>query len=354
MKSFLVWCKFIGKLKCRQVSFWLLLAMFLTLSVLLSDQEQKPRQGVNVCVYLEPAKGDEGKLQERFRELLTAEEEKSTLFHFSFVEESGIVIKNVRKGEAECGFVIPNDMLARMLEQDEGRCITVYNSPHSSISPIIQEKLYAALFQVYSGEIFARYAEEHPELGVSRDEAWAAYEKRLGDGSTFGFAYDYETVQDVGTGAAGGEGGVQKERMPVRINPSFRELLGLFLYLLLLLGVYDKKKNAQKRNYYFSGRAMARFLAGSVEMLLPVALVIPVVAFTEAAGFSLLLYVVELWIYGLFMDALLPKCSYVVAAVPVLFIGALVFCPIFMDIAKYVPALDVLQKCFPVTWFVKG
>ena len=152
------WVNLIGKQKCRQVYFWILLAGFLLILCLWQKQSEEPVAGVEVSVYLEPVeestqsgngKNEMGKgltetelsrqvqLQQVVREKLLWENQDA-LFHVTLESDRDVCREKVIKDQAECGFIIPCDIGVRMINNEVGQDITVYQSPASSLTPIIQ------------------------------------------------------------------------------------------------------------------------------------------------------------------------------------------------------------------------
>ena len=403
MKRLSKWVNLIGKQKGRQVYFWALLTGFFLVLCLWQRQSAEPMEGVQVSIYLEPAEWLEGEptqsgsekteinkgltetelsrqvqLQQVVREKLLRENQDA-LFHVTLESDRDVCREKVIKDQAECGFVIPYDIGVRMINNEGRQDITVYQSPASSLTPIIQEKIYAILFEVYAGEIFAGYVADTPELKADESTALEAYRNRLGDGSTFHFTYqtveteqrEVEGVKDVGNT-------LPQVRRKAAL-PDTHVLYGFFLYFMLWIGLLDCNKDKERRRYYFSGQPIARFWAASVEMLFPVAVTL-VAGMVIQAGSSLLsdmpgyqtldlfstqnnapwlafshtlLYVLILWGTGWLVQTLLPKRQWLTAAMPVLLLANLVFSPVIIDLADYVPALKLLQNCFPLTWWIR-
>lgn len=406
MKRLSKWVNLIGKQKGRQVYFWALLTGFFLVLCLWQRQSAEPMEGVQVSIYLEPAEWLEGEptqsgsekteinkgltetelsrqvqLQQVVREKLLRENQ-DVLFHVTLESDRDVCREKVIKDQAECGFIIPYDIGVRMINNEGGQDITVYQSPASSLTPIIQEKLYAILFEVYAGEIFAGYVADTPELKADEAAALEAYRNRLGDGSTFHFTYQtVETEQREGERAKGTEdaGSMLPQVRRKAVLPDTHVLYGFFLYFMLWTGLLDCNKDKERRRYYFSGQPIARFWAASVEMLFPVAVTL-VAGMAIQAGSSLLsdmpgyqtldlfstqnnapwlafshtlLYVLILWGTGWLVQTLLPKRQWLTAAMPVLLLATLVFSPVIIDLADYVPALKLLQNCFPLTWWIR-
>ena len=404
MRRLSKWVNLIGKQKGRQVYFWALLTGFFLVLCLWQRQSAEPMEGVQVSIYLEPAEWLEGEptqsgsekteinkglteteldrqiqLQQVVREKLL-QENQDALFHVTLESDKDVCREKVAKDQAECSFVIPYDIGVRMINNEEGQDITVYQSPASSLTPIIQEKIYAILFEVYAGEIFAGYVADTPELKADESAALEAYRNRLGDGSTFHFTYQtVETEQREGEGVSDPDNPLPQARRKAAL-PDVYVLYGFFLYFMLWTGLLDCNKDKERRRYYFSGQPIARFWAASAEMLFPVAVTLVAGTAIHAgssllsdlwgyramdlfstqnnapwvAFFHALLYVLILWGTGWLVQILLPKRQWLTAAMPVLLLATLVFSPVIIDLADYVPALRMLQNCFPLTWWIRS
>lgn len=404
MRRLSKWVNLIGKQKGRQRYFWALLAGFFLVLCLWQRQSAEPMEGVQVSIYLEPAERLEGEMMQSGSEVTRMDkgltetelarqiqlqqlvqekllqENQDALFHVTLESDKDVCREKVAKDQAECGFVIPYDIGVRMINNEGGQDITVYQSPASSLTPIIQEKIYAILFEVYTGEIFAGYVADTPELKADESTALEAYRNRLGDGSTFHFTYQtVETEQREGEGAKDADNTLPQVRRKA-VLPDTHVLYGFFLYFMLWIGLLDSNKDKERRRYYFSGQPIARFWAASAEMLFPVAVAL-VAGMAINAGSSLLsvlsgyraldlfstqnnalwvaffhalLYVLILWGTGWLVQMLLPKRQWLTAAMPVLLLATLVFSPVIIDLADYVPALRMLQNCFPLTWWIRS
>lgn len=335
IKRLTAWCILVIKQKIRQPSYWILLLLFCMLLAFLKRAEAQESQGVVVTVYMTPSETPEEKVfQSQIKRILTKKAETG-LVRFVIAESEQDMIEQVARGDAECGYHIPGDLLEHIMDLKMKGQITVYTSPASSMEPMVREQLFAALFEVGSGEIFAKYVLEHPELDADYEQAMRAYRNRVGDGSTFCFTYE-----SVATG--------KPEQQSNVAIPSTEKLVAVFAYLLLLLGIYDKKRNKSSCRYYFTGDRVGFFLAGSFQMLFAVLLIL-ITGFLPGGIWAFLM----LWGYGILLDVVCREQIALTAAIPLLLMGTLLFCPVFIDLAAYVPALGLLQNCFPVTWMLK-
>lgn len=384
MKKYVVWLGAIWKQKCRQLSFWGILFLFLFLCIVGEQWKTEERTGVDVYIYMEPAVNEEKMMQEKLHQLLENKKNNDDLINLIILKSSDFISINpqnvtknekyqlignddpvaflqekVANGEAECGYVLAEDLFLCMEKGIPG--ITVYTSPESSMAEVIHEQIFAVVFQVYSGNVFARYVENNEMLYADYEEAQAAYERRLSDGSTFQFVYTQDIEERSTTD--------NSEATPK--VAFFNKIFGLFLVLMLFAGIIDKKKNHQVCVRIFQGRT---FVAGIMEMMLPVFIVACVgmvwrvcsavvgatadnrvlygkIDWARECG-ALLLFLCLLVIYGILLDIIFKNMNIYLASIPILLIATIVICPVFLDLAEYVKGIGVLQKAFPLTYYL--
>ena len=67
---------------------------------------------------------------------------------------------------------------------------------------------------------------------------------------------------------------------------------------------------------------------------------------------ALCVYFIVLQIYSRCLKLLIKKSETVYELMPVLVLGSLLFCPVFIRIETYLPAAALLQKLFPVSYYL--
>ena len=127
------------------------------------------------------------------RELIS---EYDGLVHFLVCSDSEEVKRNVMRGNAECGYVLQEDLQKKILTGDGVWSIEVYEKADSTMTRVVNEVLFERIFYAISAEWFEGYIAEHEmfadvlqEVGEEtlREEAGRQFVRKLSDDSTFSF-----------------------------------------------------------------------------------------------------------------------------------------------------------------------
>ncbi len=69
--------------------------------------------------------------------------------------------------------------------------------------------------------------------------------------------------------------------------------------------------------------------------------------------FKLLLYQIFIIFYGCILKRIWRKEERFLAAMPVLILSAAVICPVFIDLSTFLPVLKVLEKFYPLSYYLR-
>lgn len=200
----------LGKRLLWKKTIWLCLAAMVLLSVLQYNLEKRSDTVITAAVYTSDTE---------LRELISGYD---GLVHFLVCEDAEEVKRNVMRGNAECGYVLQEDLQKKIVAGDGVWSIEVYEKADSTMTRVVNEVLFERIFYDISAEWFAGYiaghemfAETLQEVGEEalRAEAGRQLARKLSDNSTFYF----EKLTLSGTGgweeAAGGADGAE-DRQP--------------------------------------------------------------------------------------------------------------------------------------------
>ena len=87
---------------------------------------------------------------------------------------------NLRK--AECGYEFPNDLESQMQTGEDG-CISVYTSPSTVLTSVVNEAVYNAIFQEYAKTMLADFIASYDVVSVKTADELKALDDEH---------YDYE------------------------------------------------------------------------------------------------------------------------------------------------------------------
>lgn len=339
--------------------------------VLLSCMTEQETAQVRAAVYLETSDGKNGEetgsrqegtaFIEKVAERLS-EREGAVLFVFCDSEEE--VRVQVASGKAQCGYVLSDNLMERLTEGRYTRSIKSYKSPSSSQHTICDEVLFAEIFSVYEEETFGEQvsdffltAIENGEDGMERmareemeEKADGLFEKYLYNGSTFQFTYENYPIRDEGIIEAKEKSGV----IPVR------GIMAFMIYICGLCGTLEALEDeAAGRTLRLKYRRMFQILTICIP---PIAMGFVALIIFAAEGslgsignelFKLLLYQIFIIFYGCILKQIWRKEEQFLAAMPVLILSAAVVCPVFIDLSTFLPVFKVLEKFYPLSYYLR-
>lgn len=320
---------------------------------------------------------------------------------FILYESEEEVKEAVASARAECGYVIPSDFLEKLAKKKYNRLIRAYESPQSSMQRLCEEVFFAELFAVYEEQTFGREAagmllaeleqrnsETGMELGSVADadfdsaagtdmekelkaRADELYETYLYNGSTFQFTYEkYESegskeTEEEDAATAGGKG-TEGDSTAAAGGKMLRGILALLMFVCGLCGTLDvledeKSKRTARLQGAFAFKVFTiylpiLFMSILLLLCLKTADTWKGVHIWQGAGtelFRLFIYQMILVVYCLLLKMICKTEERLAAVIPVLLLMTVVVCPVFVDTAQFVPAFRILEKVFPVTYYIK-
>lgn len=349
---------------------------------------------------------------ERFLSLLT---ESDSVIQFRVYEDQSVLMREIQKGELDCGVVLPAEIWEKLMpgaasgeasgnrfDMDEWRdSITIYETSTSSMTEIVKERIAAALFTLYSEKSYVNYVEQAEALSGTRENkdgngsngsigrvdteeitsfAYEAYESHLMDGSTFAFVYNGES-NDYGEGESTGMVGTATDNMEAvdvetdsaeedstktgrqqpMGQPGFR-LRGILAVCIFLSGLCGLLTDWRDRQDGCFVQIMPGTVTTVVNVWIPTiytsAAVLLSYALTgELAGIGqefwrLLWYQLLIVVYCCIIRLFLRKQETIAAAIPILTLVCMVCCPVWIRLASYLSIFRVLEKLFPVTYYL--
>ena len=135
------------KRNIKKISFDLLLLSIITITLLYVFLPEKSKSAsINVPIYLE----DQCDISDSFKKNILS---SNSLYNFYFVDSEEILIDDVKKKNAHCGFYFPKDFFNDFINKQNNINIITYSTPETTLLPVIKETLYANLLQSASIDI---------------------------------------------------------------------------------------------------------------------------------------------------------------------------------------------------------
>lgn len=293
--------------------------------------------------------------------LVTSED---SLFSFSYTDTEEDLIKAVQSNRFECGYLLKKDLGAELDRNHLKNLLTVYTSETTTCTGVLNELVYAALFEEYSLSLLQSTLEEAGHLPftktaskdsslppVAKEELERIYRSHLTDGSTFRIDVilpsESKELPATGTQAA--------------TMPLLRGLTALFLllcgFVALLTSVRDNQNGLYTRLH-----AIQKLLYPSLTLtayLLPSACVCLIglgisgtLTHLGTEFLALFCYMIALLLFYLLLGSLLRNHTLLCAAFPVLVLCTLVFTPVITDLSAFFPWIKAVRYLFPTYYYL--
>ena len=355
MRKYLFWFYLMMKRIIKKPAYVLLLIALPILSVIMIKMEQSgdDSTGITVGILFEK----EGEWNQRFFSFLS---EQDSVIRFQEYEKSASLLRDIEKGELDCGVVVPMDIRERLMSDMWQGSLTIYKTSSTSVTEIVKEKIAATVFTFYSEESYVNYVEssdafiEAAESGDRTAEiikfAKEAYETHLTDGSTFAFQYHGESYDNN-----------TEEQVTDTANPGFRlkGVLAVCIFLSGLCGLLTDWNDRRERRFV---RMTPEWVTTAVNIWIPTVYtsaisLLSLLLAGQLTGigkelFHLIFYQFLIVVYCSIIRVIIRKQEQLAAAIPILTLASIVCCPVWIRLAVYLPVFHVLEKLFPVTYYL--
>lgn len=337
MKRFLLLCK-------RQLKqpVFLFLCFFLPVSCLLiKNLEQDSRSSLCVGLFVE----DEDAFTAAFLSDLTSAQSSITFERYS---DRNSMTDKVARNELDCAYVFESGLHSRLLDNDYKNSILCYISPSTIMADLSREIVFSALFRQLGNDIAVSSITDSALFGAApnqaADEVSDLYEKYLNGSEVFALNYQYlNTIsqEPADTAAAAAV-------MPVR---------GFIAVFLFISGLAGGVACLSDREQKLPVPALCSILIPLLFMTLSSCLTLFLTG--EAGSWSgelaaLLLYLILITVFVRFLLLFIKKPEILTACIPILTLGSLIFCPIFINLGIGMPFFKIMEKLFPPYYYLTG
>ncbi|MDE7284100.1 MAG: hypothetical protein K2N85_11060 [Lachnospiraceae bacterium] len=386
MKKYLIWFLLLMKRMIKIPAFVVMLIGLFILAIAVSGLEQGEHVESAVGVMIEMEEGQKlSKTSEEWNQsLISLLHEQEGILSFQVYENKEMLMQAVERGEIDCGFILPQDLQDRISEETWQDSIILYADSASVVTQIAKERIAAAVFTRYSEESYVNYIKDIPDFSVpqrsesEREEIIAfaknAYETHLSDGSTFGLVYNgdsyiskyksdssysdnYPIGNDVNDSVS-----INDEQQNMKTIFNIRGILAVCIFLSGMCGLLIDWKDRQEKRFL---RIVPDYITTMANIWIP-AIYTSLVSFavlictnqiTELGGlageaFRLLIYQFLIVVYCSILRLALRKQETIAAAIPILTLGCIICCPVWIRLAVYIPVFRILEKLFPATYYL--
>ncbi|MDD6812540.1 MAG: hypothetical protein PUD93_11920 [Lachnospiraceae bacterium] len=367
MKRYAVWFFLLMKRTIKKPAFLLFLVFSLVCILAMNRLEQGEKSETVIGIVLsgqeettpeettqeettqeETTQAENIKWQETFWKLL---QRQDGILEFKSYEDADALILAIKKEEIDCGFVLPEDFATKVQENDWQESITVYESSESRMTEFAKERIACAAFTLYAEESYVNYIEQSDSFPESEEIltfAKEAYQSHLVDGSTFSFAYQKEENH-----------GEEVHQPDVSAGFPLRGILAICIFLSGMCGLLTDWDDRREKRFV---RITPNWMTTAVNIWIPTIytslMALLALTLTGKIGkpgkelISLLVYQFLIVWYCSIIRLILRKQETIAVSIPILTLAALICCPVWIRLALYVPLFAVLEKLFPVTYYL--
>ena len=365
IRQYRIWICLLAKRMLRQPVYIGLLALIPVIGYAVGVMERDERGGVVAAVCVE-----DGAWRDEIVTSLSEQEEDSVI-RFEFCDDRSLAERMVAGGEADCGFAIPADIEERVLGGDWRKAIEVYETSASSITGMAKERIAGVIFRLYSEENYAEYMGQISESAI--DFAMDAYHTHLTDDSTFEFRYIYDdqNSQFVSDSDDGNDNNVNNAVFPIR------GVFAVLIFIAGMCGMLEYESDKREKRFLRIAPNILTYLVNiwlsTVFVSIAVLLCLWIFDGIHSCGESLSLnrvlttWSASVWLkqiaglilyqcavvgYCVILRPVLRRQETIAVAIPLLAMGSLICSPVFIRLGAYLPVFAVLEKLFPVSYYL--
>lgn len=241
-------CAVLFRRLLHRKSMWLSMLFFASASVGIVQAEKKSEIQIRAAVYDES--GDYAGLLENYDGLVS----------FRICDSREEVMDAVLRGNAECGYVLPQSLAEDIAARRANQSITVYQDEDAVAVPVVNEILFERIFRRVS---LAWYTDYAGGLGTDKETlrrtAQEYFDRELSEGTTFRFEVErvgianneWEETQDKGN----------------RTVYSVSAAAAAVVILCALQGVAQTISDIRHRRFYKRSRAAMALLTAAMPVL---------------------------------------------------------------------------------------
>ena len=378
MTRWIAWLVLSGKRYLKRPAFLLLLLVLPVAAAFFRREEEKEQPGIRIAVYGEEEDPD-GFSRQLAEKLAGYGRESGSLFSFYLAGDEEELKRDVASGKAECGYVIHEGLEEKLKRKKFKGAISLYESPSTVAGLLSTETVFSLMIEAYDKELFLDYL-EHGLFGDGKgsgdgkdgkdgeslgDGSLAAegkelpaagewYDLFLENGSTFRFVYDEYGERDGSPWAdTASEGEVQKGRVG-SVFP-VRGFMAVFIFITGLYGAVTLGKD-ERQGLFLMLPGAQRGLCRLASLLSPVLLasvsgMAALWACGELGGWVkeaalLLLYALAVALFSLGLKMVTVSEEGLCCLIPFFLLGSLIFCPVFLDVGRFVKEAGAIGKLF--------
>lgn len=291
------------------------------------------------------------------KEIYETLKEEENVFKYKLYTDEGQLEKDVLAGQLESGFIFTKQFDGGIQNGEMKDTILFYSTPFSMKAEVLKEAIYAATFEYISDTLLLEIDEEQygntDELRrerLSQLNEWYLESDAL---------FELEIVEIPIENQRGDKEKESSNVFDAKTYP-IQGTAGVLVFLILYLAYSKKWENENKAvlkalpkrdgNLY-----MATVMLAGVTFPAMIATIFSIMISTSRGALIEIIAMIVLIVISTIWIMLLGKwihnyMTYIGSGVAILLIN-LICCPIYVDVAVFVPAIKYIRMLLPMGWF---
>lgn len=288
---------------------------------------------------------------------------EDSLFSFYEVPSEDELLRQVQSNRFECGYLFHKPLEKELNKSHLKNLITVYISENTTCHGVLNELVYASLFEEYALSLLKDCLTGAAKLPFSSEAAGSfslppvtsdaieeLYRSHLADGSTFRFDVQFLSATSVSL----------REGTTAATLPFLRGLASVFLLLCGFLATLTVHRD-RNRGLYTRLRGKTRIVAAPLTLLsylLPSATscllglgISGCITAPLREIVAMFCYCLVLLLFYLLLEALLQNHTMLCAAFPMVVLCTLLFTPVIADFSAFFPWVRVVRYILPAYYY---
>ena len=348
MRFIIIMWLFIKRL-IKNPAFICMIVIMPLLVTIFNKVDTKEEKGILVGVYHED--------EELSKLVCETLKEKEGYIKFLSYNNKDEMIEAVETKKLECAYIFPPDFKERLDNYKIKRCITCIESPATILSSLSDEVVFAGIIGEYGKNIAIDFAKENNiVIGddlTNKENIARNYERFNTPGKTFYINYEYIEADE-------------KNSVEVKDKTTTYAIHGIVSVLILISGLFGAVKwfEDEKRGLYSSFNTIEKILIGFISILAPTVLMAlsgiltiylsNTYTYMSREFISMGLYILLVCGYSYLLKLIVKSGTDICVILPVVTIGSLIFCPVFIDVSKVIPFISGINKLFPSFYYLNG
>lgn len=336
------------KRSLKKLSFILLLILMVLLCYLLKNRITEEGNSLTAGIYVEVP-------GEKTSEITTSLIENYDSVSFYMCDSLSELKEKVATNEYECGYVFDKDFEENLKNNNLDEIVDVYYSPATFLTSMTNEYVFSEIFKEYAFNEMVAFISDKDMFHISdvnnlKDELRPSYDSYINSDDTFSFEYidsENKTIDN-------------SKIMSSYILLSIKGLVALFIMFAGFIGTFNLYKD--EKVHVFRAFSKSERMFCKMSEIFSISIIASIVGFItlllcrqlDNIGLEIirfLLYACICTIYCFVLHKLVSNSYAFAALIPILVLGSIIFCPIFIDISDVIPMAKYVSYAFLPKYF---